>query len=109
MKTNTQLRMKPCDPFLHTAREAELAHSLTEFMNEKTTHILTLDILTLHLSLSQYDVLKKNCVCVSELMGGHGLMSPCLLFQSAILETRKYQALWEACNYRYQIQMLPLI
>lgn len=45
-------------------------------------------------------------------MGRHGLTSPKLLFQSAILEKNKtqwYKALREACNLRDQIQMLPLV
>lgn len=56
--------------------------------------------------ISQEEVILT--VRVSELMGGHGLMSLWLLFsQSAIPEKKEAQSI--AGGLRYQIQMLPLV
>lgn len=73
-------------PIHKPKKRKKTAHSLTDFMNEKSTQIWTLDLLTVHLSLKDRCVCM--CVCVSGTKRGHGLMSLWLLFQSAILKTK---------------------
>lgn len=76
----THLIKKPSDPFLCTLKEELVAHSLTNFISQvgKKACFLTLDLLTLHLSLRRnfFKKTNKKKVCVSEQPQTHGRAWP---------------------------------